>query len=125
MAQGPDGQLPELPAPDLEGFADDSMSGREEDNWKRLEELSRAKHDNALAIHKTIKWLIPCALILGFLGFASMSLVYVSHLLLPLDLRWLTEDELKHIHSMIFSGVVGAAIALLAKLYLGEPNGDK
>lgn len=120
MPLEPDSQLPDLPSPDLEGFEEDSLSGREEANWKQLRELSKARHDNALAIHKTIKWLIPGALILGFVGFTAMSGVYVLHLLLPVECRWLTPDEVQHIHSMIFSGVVGGAIALLAKTYLGD-----
>lgn len=124
VASPPDGQLPDLPAPDLEGFEEDSLSGREESEWKRLDELSKARHDNALAIHKTIKWLIPSALILGFIGFAALSSVYVAHLLLPNERRWLTPDEVQHIHSMIFSGVVGGAIALLAKMYLGDVKKD-
>lgn len=124
MAQGPDGELPDLPAPDLAGLTEDSLFGHEEANWKRLDELSKAKHDNALAIHKTIKWLIPSALILGFLGFAALSLIYLAHILLPCEWRWLSADEVQHIHSMIFSGVVGGAVALLAKMYLGDFKKD-
>jgi hypothetical protein len=124
VAQRSDSSIPELPSPDLEGFEDDSLKGREEANWKQLQELSSARHDNAIAIHKTIRWLIPSALILGFLGFASLSVIYVLHLLLPSERRWLSADEVHHIHSMIFSGIVGGAIAILAKMYLGDVRKD-
>ncbi|MFM9978769.1 MAG: hypothetical protein ACKVOP_12085 [Sphingomonadaceae bacterium] len=100
------------------------MSGREETQWKHLRELSSARHDNALAIHKTIKWLIPSALILGFFCFGSLAVIYVLHLVLPPDRRWLSPDEVHHIHSMIFSGVVGGAVAILAKMYLGDAKKD-
>lgn len=124
MASQPDRSIPDLPTPNLEGFEEDSLHGREEANWKQLRELSKARHDNALTIHKTIKWLIPGALILGFLGFTSLAIIYILHLLLPVNLRWLKPDEVHHIHSMIFSGVVGGAIAILAKIYLGDVRKD-
>src|SRR5688572_28107405 len=114
----PDDGFPALPPPDLEGYEEDSLSSREVKEWKRLDELSKARHENALAIHKTIKWLIPGALILGFLGFAALVGVYILHLILPVGERWLAPNEVQNIHSMIFSGVVGGAIALLAKMYL-------
>lgn len=124
MAHQPEGDLPELPTLDLKGFEGDSLKGREETNWKRLDELSQARHSNALAIHKTIRFLIPAGLVVGFLGFLALSIVYILHLTLPDDRRWLLADEVQHIHSMIFSGVVGGAIALLAKMYLGDIKKD-
>lgn len=113
-----------IPAPDLSGFEEDSQANREVNSWGRQDELSRVKHDNALAIHKTIKFLIPGALILSFLGFAALTTIYVLHLVLPIDSRWLSADEVQHLHSMIFSGVVGGAIAILGKMYLGTAKDE-
>ena len=114
-----------LPQPDLRGFEEDSQADREVENWKRLDQLSKAKHDNTLAIHKTVKFLIPAALVVGFLAFTSLAVIYVLHLLLPVACRWLSPDEVQHIHSMIFSGVVGGAVAILAKMYLADPKGPE
>lgn len=124
MAQSSNSQIPTLPTPDFEGFEEDSLSGREEANWKRLEDLSKARHSNALAIHKTIKFLIPAGLIAGFAAFVTLLGAYVLHLVLPAANRWLLPEEVQHIHSMIFSGVVGGAVALLAKMYLGNVKKD-
>lgn len=124
MAREVEDQLPDLPVPNLEGFEDDSLSGREESNWKRLDELSKARHDNAIAIHKTVKILIPAGLVIAFTLFLTLAVVYVVHLLVPEDSRWLTDDEVQHIHSMVFSSVVGGAAALLGKMYLGKSNKD-
>jgi hypothetical protein len=49
-----------------------------------------------------------------------MCIVYVWHLLSQKSWRWLESAELQNIHSIIFSSVVGGAIALIAKTYFAE-----
>ena len=108
----------DIPGPDLEvGWESDTLSSLEEDNWEELDDISKQKKWNKWAIHKTLGCIIPAAIAIAFILFVIALIVYVAHLLIPDVSRWLTEDELSHIHSMIFSGVVGGAIAIAARTY--------
>lgn len=116
-------ELPDIPIPNLtEGWEDDFLSGAELHYWDKYDELSEAKKANRLAVHKAFGWIIPIAISLAFLGFAILLGVYVIHLIIPADYRWLSNDELQHIHSIVFSGVVGGAIAVFAKTYFLDEN---
>ncbi len=115
----------QIPTPSLpEGWEDDFLSDAEEQYWLTYDDLSAAKKANKVAIHKTFKWIIPIAIGLAFLGFSAVLGVYVAHLIMPERLRWLSPDELQHIHSMIFSSVVGGAVAIFAKTYFLESKAD-
>lgn len=112
----------EIPTPSLsQGWQEDFLSGAEEQYWDRYDEISEAKKANKLAVHKVFRWIIPIAMCLAFLAFSAVLGVYVLHLILPACYRWLSGDELQHIHSMIFSSVVGGAIAIFAKTYFLDP----
>jgi len=114
-----------IPTPHLpQGWEEDFLSGAEEHYWPKYDEISEARKANKLAIHKTLKWVIPIAISLAFLGFVALLGVYVIHLIIPLDRRWLLPDELQHIHSMIFSSVVGGAVAIFAKTYFLDTQKD-
>ncbi|RYG38882.1 MAG: hypothetical protein EON93_01160 [Burkholderiales bacterium] len=97
---------------------------REAKFWDEYDDISKVKRNNTLLVHKTIGWLIPIALVFAFLGFLAMSGIYIWHLISRHDLRWLEAGELQNIHSMIFSSVVGGAIAILAKTYFAAPKED-
>jgi hypothetical protein len=115
----------QIPTPSLpDGWEDDFLSDAEEQYWPTYDDLSAAKTANKLAIHKAFKWIIPIGIGLAFLGFSAVLGVYVAHLILPEHLRWLSSDELQHIHSMIFSSVVGGAVAIFAKTYFLEGKSD-
>lgn len=115
----------EIPTPVLsQGWEEDFLSGAEEQYWDRYDEISEAKKANKLAIHKAFGWIIPIAIGLGFLAFSLVLSVYILHLILPESRRWLSSDELQHIHSMIFSSVVGGAIAIFAKAYFLDDKAE-
>ncbi|MGV3769577.1 MAG: hypothetical protein ACO1NM_06065 [Sphingobium phenoxybenzoativorans] len=119
------GSFDEIPTPSLpDGWEEDFLSDAEEQYWDRYDEISEAKKANKLVIHKTFGCILPIAIIMGFLAFAAVLGVYVVHLVIPDDRRWLKPEELQHIHSMIFSGVVGGAIAVFAKTYFLDKKGD-
>jgi hypothetical protein len=110
--------LPEIQTPILtEGWEEDFLVGAEEQFWPEYDEISEAKKQTRLAIHKAFGWIIPIAIILAFVGFAIVLAIYLLHLIIPTNWRWLTQDELSHIHSIVFSGVVGGAAAIFAKTY--------
>ena len=115
-----------IPTPELSaGWEDDFLGAAEEEFWDRYDEISEAKKANKLAIHRTIGWVIPIAISLAVLGFVALLGVYVAHLVLAERFRWLSPDELQHIHSMIFSSVVGGAVAIFAKTYFLDSPDDK
>lgn len=116
-----------IPSPNLEGWEGDTLSEQEQKNWSRYDEISQAKHKNRLLIHKTVGLLVPAALIVAFLGFVAMAGVYVIHMLIPDSRHWLTDLELQRIHDLIFSSVVGGAIAIVARTYFFDepPLGPK
>jgi hypothetical protein len=115
----------QIPTPSLpEGWDEDFLSDAEEQYWPNYDELSEVKKANKLAIHRAFKWIIPVAISLAFLGFSIVLGVYVAHLILPKSYRWLSPDELQHIHGMIFSGVVGGAVSIFAKTYFLDSKGD-
>ncbi|MCW3849475.1 hypothetical protein OF829_19735 [Sphingomonas sp. LB-2] len=116
---------PLIPEPDTSGADSDTLATQEEKGWSDYAAISKAKRNNTLLVHKTIGVLIPVALVVAFLGFLALGIVYVWHLVVPTGYRWLTSDELQHIHSMIFSSVVGGAIALVAKAYFIEKDEKK
>jgi hypothetical protein len=117
----------DFPSPDLTGWEGDTLSEQEQKNWSRYDEISQAKHKNRLLIHKTVGILVPAALVVAFVGFLAMAGVYVAHILLPDNRHWLTDLELQRIHDLIFSSVVGGAIAIVARTYFFDepPNGPK
>ncbi len=109
----------EIPDPELDqGWEYDVASQKEEEYWPILDQVSAQKKHNELNIHKTIGCIIPVALVIAFAIFLVVLGVYVAHLVLPTGSRWLTADEIAHIHNMIFSGVVGGAVAILTRMYL-------
>lgn len=109
----------DIPDPELDpGWESDVTSENELQYWSIYAEISQQKHHNTLLIHKTIGFLIPAAIVLAFLFFLFTVGVYIAHILLPESCRWLTTDEVQHIHSMVFSSVVGGAVALGARMYL-------
>jgi len=113
----------DVPPPDLaEGWTGDSLSSMEEEYWPDYDEISAQKKWNTLLIHKAFGWIIPSAITLAFVFFTVVLGVYIAHLILPASMRWLTAEELKDIHSMLFSGVVGGAIAVAAKTYFFDEN---
>ena len=113
----------EIPDPDIDAdWETDVTSQMEEDNWGELDEISKAKKATSLAIHKVFSWIIPIAISLAFLLFVIVLGVYVAHLVMPTHRRWLTPDELQHIHNMLFSGVVGGAVAVGARTYFIEKD---
>lgn len=127
MSDEGDSPQTDIPTPLLkEGWEDeDFLSGAEELYWPQYDEISEARKANRLAIHKTLGWVIPIAISLAFLGFVALLGVYVLHLIIPAKERWLTPDELQHIHSMIFSSVVGGAVAVFAKTYFLDSPKDE
>jgi len=110
----------DIPAPDPTGSESDTLANQEVKNWPNYDEISSAKRHNQVLVHKTIGYLIPAALVVAFLCFLAMCLVYVWHLLSRPCWRWLAPAELQNIHSIIFSSVVGGAIALIAKTYFAD-----
>jgi hypothetical protein len=113
----------EIPPPNLSGgWAGDSLSSIEEEHWEDYDEISAQKKWNTLLIHKAFGWIIPIAITLAFVFFTVVLGVYIAHLVLPDSRRWLTPEELKDIHSMLFSGVVGGAIAVAAKAYFFDDD---
>lgn len=94
----------------------------EEDNWADLDAISKQKKWNQLYVHRTFGFIIPTAIVISFILFLIVLSVYVIHLIIRHDYRWLSPDELQHIHAMLFSGVVGGAIAVAARIYFLEPK---
>jgi hypothetical protein len=116
----------DIPTPELsEGWEDDFLSEAEALYWPKYDEISEARKANKLAIHRTLGCVIPVAIALAFIGFVALLGVYVAHLIIPAEHRWLTPDELQHIHSMIFSSVVGGAVAVFAKTYFLDSKDDE
>lgn len=122
---GTDSGALNLPAPQFEGWQEDSTAATEESAWARQDELSKARHANALMIHRTVKLIIPVMLIFGALLFVAMAGTYVAMLLLPTNRRWLEPEQIQQIHSILFSGFAGGALALIGKTYLELPGGNK
>ena len=109
----------DIPSPEFEpDWESDFLSTQEAEHWDDLDDLSKQKKTNELYVHKTLGCLFPAGIAIAFILFLIVLGVYVSHLLLPAAYRWLEPDELVHIHNMLFSGVVGGAIAIVARMYL-------
>lgn len=113
----------DIPTPVLEqGWEHDTASAREFENWDQLDKLSRQKRENQLAFHKALGWCIPAAIIAAFVGLLISAVVYLAHVLGPPTARWLTADEVQHLHSMLFSGIVGAALAEAVRHYMKKDD---
>ena len=122
MAPPTDTNPLEVPAPVLEpDWQDDPVSNFELENWDRLDRLSRQKKENELRFHKALGCCIPIAIALAFVGLAAALVVYLVHMLGPPSWRWLSADEVQHLHNMLFSGVVGAALAEAVRHYMKKP----
>jgi hypothetical protein len=116
----------EIPTPSLpEGWDGDFLSDAEAQYWGQYDEISEARKANKLVVHRVFRWIIPLAIGSAFLAFSVVLGVYVAHLVLPSRLRWLTPEELQQIHNMIFSSVVGGAVAIFGKTYFLDSSDDK
>ena len=121
MSAGEAGEPDQIEIPDPlldDGWEYDIASQKEEEYWDDLDRISAQKKRNELGIHKTIGLIVPIAICVAFILFLVVLCVYVAHLILPTTQRWLTSDELTHMHNMLFSGVVGGAVAIVARVYL-------
>lgn len=125
-------ELLQIPDPDASGADTDTLATQEQKQWIDYDDLNNAKRNNTIVVHKTIGWLIPIALVFSFLMFLMLGAVYAAHLVLPDRCTatmgwcdWLSQNELQQIHSIIFSSVVGGAIALVAKTYFSEHSAKK
>jgi hypothetical protein len=110
--------IPELPEPDVTEVFGDQKAQQEVEHWDDYERISRQRNSNTLLVHKTIGWCVPVAIILAVGLFFLAVGIYVYHILSPVGWRWLPAAELDHLHNMIFSGVVGGAVATAARVYL-------
>jgi len=109
----------DIPAPTLEaGWEQDSTSTREEEHWGELDDLSKQQKKNELAFHRALGWCIPIAIIVAFTLFLSSILIYLIHVLAPPYWRWLSPDEIQHLHNMIFSSIVGGAVTEGVRSYM-------
>lgn len=63
-------------------------------------------------------WCIIALIILGVLIVGSMAVTWVLHLILPIDKRWLSAEEIDHIQALLFSGALSAAITLMGRKVL-------
>jgi hypothetical protein len=115
----PDFDTSQIPDPVLEaGWENDPTSARELQDWDNLDKLSRQKKENVLKFHRALGWCIPVAMALAFAGLAVSAIVYLIHVIGPGGWRWLSPDEVQHLHNMLFSGVVGAALAEWVRHYM-------
>lgn len=96
----------------------DATSKREEEHWPNLDRLSKQRKLNALAFHRALGWCIPLAILTAFLALLSAVIIYLLHILGPVSWRWLTADEIQHLHNMLFSGLIGAALAETIRKYM-------
>jgi hypothetical protein len=114
---GPDS----IPEPALEvGWEQDATSQREAQYWDEYDEVGFQNRSNTVKIHKAIGWCIPIAIIFAFVCFLVASGVYLAHIVLPASCRWLTDPELDQLHTILFSGIVGAAVTQAARTYLSK-----
>lgn len=116
----------EIPAPKLDAeWETDTLSKIEEQQWPGYDAVSEQKKANRLAIHKTFGIIIPAAILVAFVLFIVVLAIYVAHLVMPLCWRWLSPDELQSIHDILFSSVVGGAIAIAARTYFFDDKKSK
>ena len=96
--------------------ASDPKARKEFKDYVRLDEIEAAKHAVRMAVHKALAWLIPITVGFAFILFWMGIAVYAFHMMTPWG--WLTEDQLKDIKTVLFSGVLGAIVSQAIKRYL-------
>jgi len=109
----------------------DSKASNEAENFGKLgaiqergARLTKAKEDVEVAVHVCLGWIVPGSLIIAFILFWMGVIVYLIHMMSPWG--WLKPDQLKELHTVLFSGAIGAIVAQSAKRYIGAepPKGD-
>lgn len=81
-------------------------------------DIDGLKKKNEFHAHQVVGLCIPVFIAGAFLVFAAILVVYMLHLLLPANSRWLSAEEIEHLHNIVFGGAAGAALAGGAKKYL-------
>lgn len=104
-----------VPSPQEHRLTDsDSKASEEANRLAQDEDLDRAKaqgdHKRSEALRNHFSNVCIGLIYLATLLGGVMAIVYVLHLILPADLRFLSEQQLGEIKSMVFSGVVGAFV---------------
>jgi hypothetical protein len=99
----------------------DTLAIIEERQFPQVDTLPGRIEANKVAIQRVLGWCIPASIVFAFLLFWAAVMVYVWHLLAPSP-HWLTQDELEHLKSMLFSSAVGALVAEGSRRYLSHEN---
>jgi hypothetical protein len=111
----------DIPAPPPPPGGGEDQLAREENEFVEERpdppELVAARHGHLLdviAIRRAfMRGVRVIAYIVPFLGLA-MILVWLWHLLLPASYRWLSEGEINHLQSLLFSGAISALATAIA-----------
>jgi hypothetical protein len=64
-------------------------------------------------------WCAVAFIAFGALGLVSISGVWLFHMVTPVSWHWLTDEQVGHIQTLLFSGTVSATLALLARKVYG------
>lgn len=108
-------EKPPLPLPSPEEaevtptWARDNKARLEEKYWGNDDKLKNARVDSDVLWHKWYGRAVVVMMIFFVLVFMSSLGVWVFHYITPL--KWLSEEQLSKIQSVIFSGSLGAIVS--------------
>jgi Mn2+/Fe2+ NRAMP family transporter len=113
-----------IPDPEIDDVPDAGAPVQEERGWEsqHYEDLSNARHSVVMRIHAAAAYLIPAAVILAALAVAALVVTYVLNIVLPTNRRWLTPEDSRVVHDLLFSSIAGAAITSMGKAYFSPKD---
>jgi hypothetical protein len=115
------GPTPTVPGPSQEwatsqDWLTDPIAEKEQGDWTRLGTIEGMKTRVKYRIHQVISVIVPLSIVIAFGLFWLAVLIYVWHMLSPWG--WLAADRLRELHTLIFSGAVGAVVSQGVKRFL-------
>lgn len=116
-----DEPLKDIPDIDSEVGEQDSDARKEADAI-RLDEYEddrkKQDHRRQQGLKNVVFWVLAAMVCFGAAGLLMIAGVWLIHVIGWHEWRWLTEVEIDHVETLLFSGAISAAVTLLgAKLF--------
>ncbi|MBB4285754.1 hypothetical protein [Roseospira goensis] len=111
------------PPPDAERaprWAEDTTARKEVRYWADEETLRGQRALNDLWWLRTYGWAVVALTAIIAAVFGAAIVVWAVHHLAPESWRWLTEQQLSKIQSLVFSGTLGAIVSAVLQKQLSR-----
>lgn len=118
MAEGEVGIVPDPP----EGWSEnqpwqsDTQAAAENSQFGKLDEIENLKKVNRRKVHMVLGWCLPATVVFAFCLFWAGITIYAIHV--ATSWNWLKPEQLKELHTLLFSGALGAVVIQGARRYL-------